>query len=437
MGLGKTVITLTVLNDYIYTDFRVNKALVIAPKRVAEDTWTREADKWDHLHDLRIAKVLGTEKQRRAAVESEADVYVINRENTQWLVEHYGTTWKWDALVLDELSSFKNTHAKRWRMLKRVTQLCSVVWGLTGTPAANGYMDLFGEIFLIDRGERLGRYLTHYRDTYFDPGARKGHVVYEWKLKRGAKERIDARLKDICLSMTADDWLELPDRIDTTEYVVMDKSERAVYEAFKRDRVLPLLSGEVTSSLNDADSAIVGVTAAAVSNKLLQMANGAVYDDSGGVTHIHDRKLDKLEEMIEALNGEPVIVYYSYKHDLDRIRQRIPQAETLDDGPDQIARWNRGEIPVLVCHPASMGYGLNLQDGGHHMIWFGLPWSLELYKQATARLHRQGQERPVFVHHIICADTLDERVLAALAEKDKTETALLEALKSYMKEMKK
>lgn len=425
---------MTVLKDYLLRDFKVDKVLIIAPKRVAEDTWTREAAKWSHLHDLVIAKVLGTAKQRREAVESNADIYVINRENVQWLVENYGASWKWDCIVIDELSSFKSTHAKRWRMLKRVAPMASVVWGLTGTPAANGYLDLYAEMFLIDRGERLGKTLTSYRDTYFNPGARKGQVVYEWKLKPGAKDRIDARLKDICLSMTAADWLDLPERIDSTDYVTMTAEERKVYDTFQRDKVLPLLNGEVTSSLDDADSAIVGVTAAAVSNKLLQMANGAVYDDEGNTTHIHDQKLDKLEEMIEALNGEPVIVYYSYRHDLARIKAKIPSAQTLDDTPDAIDRWNRGEIPVLVCHPASMGYGLNLQEGGHHMIWFGMPWSLELYQQATARLLRQGQTKPVFVHYLICEDTLDERVLAALSRKDKTQAALLEALKEYVKE---
>lgn len=367
-------------------------------------------------------------------MESDADLYVINRENVQWLVEHYGTNWKWDALVIDELSSFKSTHAKRWRMLKRVLPMCKVVWGLTGTPAANGYMDLYAEMYLIDRGERLGKTLTSFRDTYFTAGARKGHVVYEWKLKPGAKDRIDLKLKDICLSMTADDWLTLPDRIDITEHVAMAPAERKIYDKFQRGKVLPIVDGELAPTLGDADSAVVGVTAAAVGNKLLQMANGAVYDDTGGVVHIHDQKLDKLAEIIEAANGEPVIVYYSYKHDLARLRERFPEAQTLDDAPDGIARWNRGEIPILLAHPASMGYGLNLQDGGHRMVWFGLTWSLELFSQAVARLHRQGQDKPVFVHYLVCEDTIDEKVLRALESKDTTQNALLNALKTYFKE---
>lgn len=430
-GLGKTSITMTVLHDYILRDFRIDKALVIAPKKVAEDTWSREAEKWDHLQDFRIAKILGTEKQRRAAVESDADIYVINRENVQWLVENYGTKWKWDGLVIDELSSFKSPSAKRWRMLKRILPMCKVVWGLTGTPAANGYMDLYAEMYLIDQGKRLGKTLGAYRDTYFNPGARKGHIVYEWKLKPGAKSRIDATLKDVCLSMTADDWLSLPDRIDLTDHVQMTPAERKVYEKFRQEKVLPLVDGLLAPSVEDAETAVVGITAASVSNKLLQMANGAVYDDAGGVFHIHDQKLDKLQEIIEAANGEPVIVYYSYKHDLDRIRERFPEAQTLDDAPDGIRRWNEGQIPLLVCHPASMGYGLNLQEGGHRMIWFGVPWSLELYQQACARLLRPGQDKPVFIHHIVVDGTMDERVMEALQRKDLSQAALMRALKVY------
>lgn len=283
-GLGKTSITMTVLHDYILRDFKIDRALVIAPKKVAEDTWSREAEKWDHLHDLRIAKILGTEKQRIAAAESDADIYVINRENVQWLVEHYGTKWKWDCLVIDELSSFKSPSAKRWRMLKRILPMCIVVWGLTGTPAANGYMDLYAEMYLIDQGQRLGKTLGSYRDTYFNAGARKGHIVYEWRLKPGAKQRIDNILKDVCLSMTADDWLELPERIDLTDHVQMSPAERKVYEKFRQEKVLPLVDGLLAPSVEDAETAVVGITAASVSNKLLQMANGAVYDDIGGVS---------------------------------------------------------------------------------------------------------------------------------------------------------
>ena len=430
-GLGKTVVTMTMLREYIYDEFCVDRALVIAPKRVAEDTWSREADKWDHLHNLRIAKILGSAKQRKAAAESNADIYVINRENVQWLVEQYGTRWKWDAVVIDELSSFKSTHAKRWRMLKRILPTCRVVWGLTGTPASNGYMDLFAEVFLLDGGKRLGRTLTAYRDTYFNPGAHKGHIVYEWRLKPGAKERIDHALKDLCLSMSAKDWLDMPERIDIDHVVHLSASERRVYDQFQRDKVLPLLGGKLTESIEDADNAILGSTAATVSGKLLQMSGGEVYDDEGNVFHIHDAKMDALEEIIEAANGEPVLVYYGYKHELKRMMDKFPKAETLD-AKDAIARWNRGEIPVLLCHPASVAYGLNLQESSRTIVWYSLPWSCELYQQANSRLWRQGQERTVFIHHLITQDTIDGRVMQALGKKGAVQNSLLEALKDYL-----
>ena len=436
MGLGKTVITLTLLNEYIYNEFRLNKVLVIAPKKVAEDTWTRESEKWDHLRHLRISQVLGTEKQRRRAMSADADIYVINRENVQWLVENYGASWPFDGIVIDELSSFKSSRAKRFRLLKRVAPMCSVVWGLTGTPAPNGYMDLFAEMFLIDKGEHLGTTLTGYRDKYFAPGARRGHIVYEWRLKPGAKERINALLKDFCLSMSAVDWLEMPARIDVPHHVRMTTAERKVYDQFARDRILPLLQGKLTESVEDADHAVVGSTAAVVSGKLLQMASGAVYDDAGNVIRIHDAKLDALEEIIEAAGADPVLVYYNYKHDLERIKERFPQAQTLDT-KDSIRAWNNGEIPLLLCHPMSVAYGLNMQEGGHIIVWFGPTWSPEIYQQANARLLRQGQTDTVFIHHLLTEGTQDLRALSVQEGKCSVQQGLLDALKDFEEEYEK
>lgn len=431
MGLGKSSITLTVLNEYLYKDFRLDKVLVIAPKRVAEDTWTREADKWDHLQNLRISKMLGTAKQREKAYQADADIYIINRENVVDLVEKHGKDWKFDAVVIDESSSFKATKAKRWRLLKRVAPLCKVVWELTGTPG--GLLDLWAQIYLMDGGERLGKTLTAYRDKYFTPGARRGHVVYEWKPKPGAQERIEAALSDICLSMKAGDWLDMPARVDVEHFVHMSSAERKIYDKLEKERVLPLLEGRLTENFDDADHAILGDTAAALTNKLLQMANGAVYDDDGNIIRIHDAKLDVLEEIVEAAGQEPVLVYYNYKHDLERIKARFPQAQTLDTG-DDIRAWNDGEIPLLLCHPASVAYGLNMQEGGHIIVWFGPTWSLELYQQANARLLRQGQTDTVFIHHILTEGTLDQRVVQSLEKKDGVQEALLNALKGYLEE---
>lgn len=429
--VSKTVITLTAI-QHLLDDFAVNKVLVIAPKRVAEDTWSREKDKWNHLHDLSISKVMGTSKQREAALKAQADLYIINRENVQWLVEYLGSDWCFDTLVIDELSSFKSAQAKRWRALKRVIRLCNRVIGLTGTPAANGYMDLWAQMYLIDQGEALGKTITAYRNTYFYPGAHKGHIVYEWKLKAGAKERIDARLSKLCLSMSKEDWLTLPPITYNEVFVNMSREEREVYNRFAADKVLPLLEQKL-STVEDMDSAIVGDTAAVVSNKLLQMANGAVYDSEGEAFHLHDRKLEALESIYDSAQGQPLLVFYSYKHDVERIKASFPFARELNDSKD-ISDWNEGKLPMLLCHPASASYGLNLQDGGHIIVWFGLPWSLELYAQANARLYRQGQEHGVIIHHIVCDGTVDARVLAALQSKDATQRGLLNALKGYIEE---
>ena len=434
VGLSsKTVICLTHVNRLINEEFAASKFLVIAPKRVALSTWTTEAAKWDHLKDLRIARVLGTEKQRMAALSSQADIYVINRENVVWLVEYLGKDWDFDGIVIDELSSFKSSRAKRWKALRRVAASAQYVYGLTGTPAPNGYIDLWPEIYLLDRGERLGKTLGQFRNAFFNPGAHRGHVVFEWRLKPGAKKQIDKRLADLCLSMQKEDWVDLPERIFNTVWVNLDRSERKLYDQMQRDKILPLLNGEVTTDPN-YDFAIVADQAAQLSGKLLQMANGAVYDENGDVVHIHDQKLDALEEIMEAAHGEPVLVFYNYKHDLSRICERFPQAKPLFNSEEMIQAWNRGEIPMLLCHPASAGHGLNLQFGGHIIVWFGLNWSLELYQQANDRLHRMGQERGVIVHHIAARDTLDERVLAALEGKGATQQGLLDALKSYLKE---
>ena len=430
MGLGKTVVSLTAAKELL-DDFKIEKILVIAPLRVAEDTWTRECEKWDHLKELRVVKVLGSCEHRVKALASDADVYVMNRENTQWLVDYCEGIWPFDLVIIDELSSFKNSQAKRFRMLRRVIGQSSYVWGLTGTPASNGYMDLWAEMFLIDNGEALGKTITSYRTKYFTPGAHKGHIVYDYRLKAGAKTDIDRRLSKFCLSMGKDDWLQLPPLIYNEVRVRMTSAERKIYDKFQAEKVIPLLESSV-SSIEEMDSAIVGGTAAVVSGKLLQMANGAVYDDSGSVFELHSQELDALEEIVASAQGTPLLVFYSYKHDVDRIKARFSEAVELKTSED-ISNWNAGEIPMLLCHPSSAGYGLNLQEGSHIMVWFGLPWSLESYQQSIARLHRQGQEHPVICHHIICDNTIDDRVLAALQSKDATQKSLLEALKGYLK----
>lgn len=431
MGLGKTVITLTHLCNLL-NDFSVFKALVIAPKRVAEDTWSREAAKWDHLQHLRISKILGDKETRLAALEADADIYIINRENVPWLVETCGAKWDFDCVVIDELSSFKSAQAKRWRALRRVIKLATHVIGLTGTPAPNGYMDLWPELFLIDGGAALGKTLGAYRQVYFYPGAHKGHIVYDWKMKRGSREQIDQRISSFCLSMSKDDWLQLPPIIYNELPVRMTETERRSYDQFVQDSVLPLLGGEL-STIQDSDSAIVGSTAATALGKMLQLANGACYDDNGGVFVLHDHKLEALEDLVEAANGQPILVFYFYGHDIARLKRTFPSGKVLKTS-DDITAWNNGEIPILFCHPAAAGHGLNLQEGGHIIVWFGLPWSLELYQQANARLHRQGQEKSVIVHHIICEDTVDQKVLATLQRKDATQRELLDALKGYLNE---
>ena len=420
MGLGKTVITLTAVKDLI-EDFAVTRVLVIAPKRVAEDTWTRESAKWDHLRDLRISPVLGGPVERRKALEAEADVYVIGRDNVQWLVEHLGRYWPFDMVVIDELSSFKNPQAKRFRALRKVVPRVDRVVGLTGTPSPNGLMDLWAEIYLLDQGERLERTIGAYRELYFRPGASNGHVVYQWLPRKGAAKTIEDKLSDLCVSMSAADYLQLPERIDNVIPVKLQAAELAKYQELEREQVL---------SLGD-DQTIVALNAAAVMNKLLQMANGCVYTEGGAYAAIHERKLEALAEIIDTTD-EPVLVFYNFQHDRDTILEEIDDAQLLK-GPEDIAAWNRGEIRVLLAHPASVGYGLNLQDGGRVIVWYGLTWSLELYQQANARLYRQGQEKPVIIHHLVAEDTVDEPVMKALQAKDTSQAALLAALKERSK----
>ena len=418
MGLGKTVITLTAINELIYDRFEVSRVLVIAPKRVAEDTWTREHKKWDHLRELRISKVLGTAAQRLRALEQDADVYVIGRDNVVWLVDHYSKKkhWPFDMIVIDELSSFKNPQAKRFRALRKILGVTQRVVGLTGTPSPNGLMDLWAQVYLLDRGERLGRTIGAYREKYFRAGARNGYVVYKWEPLKGAKEQIEEKISDICVSMSAADYLTLPERIDNVIPVKLTDAEMDLYKRMEQDQLLQI-----------EDSDVVALNAAAVMTKLLQIANGSVYSMDGTVVNIHDAKLEALQEIIDTTDS-PVLVFYSFKHDLDKILEAVSGARVLN-GPEDIRDWNDGKVRVLLAHPASVGYGLNLQEGGHTIVWYGLTWSLELYQQANARLYRQGQEKPVIIHHLIAEGTVDEQAMAALQAKDTSQAALLAALK--------
>lgn len=438
MGLGKTSVSLSVFVEYRDNLFTARRALVIAPKNVAQNVWAQECLKWDHTKDLRCSIILGTEKQRKAALAADADLYIINRENVVWLMEElHGSLKRFDMVILDELSSFKSTSAKRWKALKKPIQSVRYVLGLTGTPAPNGYLDLWPQMFLLDGGECLGKRIGDYRARYFTMGAHKGHIVYEWRLRIGAQDAINRKLRELCISISAG---SLPPVIYDTVYTSMDKAGRKTYDKFQKDKVIPLL--ETRSGIRQLDpnnekdlekmtSAIQADTAAVVTGKLLQMANGAVYDDNRTVVPIHDAKLDALEEIVEANEGNNLLVFYSYKHDLDRVTARFPKARIFS-GPGDVDDWNAGRIPMLLCHPASCGHGLNLQQGGHTIVWFGLPWSLELYQQANARLPRPGQKESVLVIHLICRETVEEKVLAALQEKDTSQGALLNALKGYL-----
>jgi SNF2 family DNA or RNA helicase len=421
MGLGKSVITLTAIFDLTLDSFLIRKVLVIAPLRVARDTWPAEIEKWDHLNGLTYSVALGDEAQRKAALLKRAQVYIINRENVDWLVNKSGLPFDFDMVVIDELSSFKDHTSKRFKALRKVRPKVKRIVGLTGTPSANGLMDLWTEIGIIDMGQRLGRFITHYRNSFFVPDKRNQQMVFSYKPLPGAEDEIYRRISDITISMKNTDYLKLPECVINEIPVWLSDKEKKVYDTMKRDLVLSLEGREIDA-----------LNAAALSNKLLQMANGAVYADDGSVARIHDHKLDALEDIIEASNGKPVLVAYWFKHDLERILNRFP-AEKLDSA-DSIKRWNDGEIPLAVIHPASAGHGLNLQAGGSTLVWFGLTWSLELYQQTNARLWRQGQKDTVVIHHIITKGTIDEDVMLALKRKDKTQTALIDAIKANLKE---
>ncbi|GHU48825.1 DEAD/DEAH box helicase [Clostridia bacterium] len=416
MGLGKTAITLTAINDLLFDSFVAHRVLVIAPLRVARDTWPDELAKWDHLSGLIFSVAVGTASERKAALARAADIYIINRENVQWLI---------DTMVVDELSSFKSHQSKRFKSLMKMRPMVKRIVGLTGTPSSNGLIDLWAQFRLLDMGQRLGRFIGQYRTSYFTPDKRNAQVIFSYKLLPGAEEQIYERIGDITISMKSADHLVMPELVSAERIVRLSGKERGRYDELKDDLVLSLEGGEITAA-----------NAAALSGKLCQMANGAVYGDDGKVHHIHDRKLDALEDLIEAANGKPVLVAYWFKHDLKRITERLTKLKVpfsrLDDA-DDIKKWNRGELPIALIHPASAGHGLNLQSGGSAIIWFGLTWSLELYQQANARLWRQGQEsETVVLHHIISEGTIDERVMKALAGKDKTQTALIEAVKANL-----
>jgi len=419
MGLGKSVITLTSIFDLTLDSFLIRKVLVIAPLRVARDTWPAEIEKWDHLTGLMYTVAIGNEAQRKTALLQRAQVYLINRENVDWLINKSGIPFDYDMVVIDELSSFKSHSAKRFRALRKVRPRVKRMVGLTGTPSSNGLMDLWAEIGILDMGQRLGRYISHFRDAYFTPDKRNQQVIFSYKPKPGAEETIYRLISDITISMRNTDYLKLPDLVINEIPVQLDADEQRDYETMKDEMVLSLKGKEIDA-----------VNAAALSGKLLQMANGAVYDGIGGFARLHDRKLDALDDVIEAANGKPVLIAYWFKHDLERILERFP-AERLDSA-DSIKRWNDGDVSVAVIHPASAGHGLNLQAGGSCLVWFGLTWSLELYQQTNARLWRQGQKDTVVIHHIIASGTIDEQVMKALKHKDKTQTALIDAVKANL-----
>lgn len=428
MGMGKTVSTLTAIDDLMLLG-EVNKVLVIAPLRVAEDTWSTEVDKWDHLKHLRISKILGSKKQREEAINTEADIYVTNRENVDWLVTECFNSWIWEMVVIDELSSFKSSKAKRFRALKKVRPRFKRIVGLTGTPAPNSLIDLWPQIYLLDGGQRLGKTITGYKERYFKPGRRNGYVVYNWNLKEGSEEAIQNKISDICISMSAKDYLDIPERIDNRVEITLPVKVMDTYRQLEKDLVLEIGEEDITAA-----------NAAVLTNKLLQLANGAIYSEDKEVVRIHDEKLDRLEEIIDIANGKPILVFYNFKHDYDRISKMLTKNKIKHQAlntSDDIKKWNKGEIHVALLHPASAGHGLNLQYGGNIIVWFGLTWSLELYQQANARLHRQGQKETVIIHHLIAKGTVDEDVMNALANKEVNQNMLLEAVKARIKEVNK
>lgn len=423
MGLGKSVITLSAIFDLCLDSFLVYKVLVIAPLRVARDTWPAEINKWDHLKGLSYSVAVGTEKERIDALKKQSTLYIINRENVDWLVHKSGIPFHFDMVVIDELSSFKSYGAKRFKSLLKVRPSVKRIVGLTGTPSSNGLMDLWAEFRILDLGQRLGRYISYYRNTYFKPDKRNAQIVFSYKPLPGAEDEIYKQISDITISMKSTDYLKMPEYVSNEVFVTLSEKEWKVYSDFKEGMVANL-----------GDEEIDAVNAAVLSGKLLQMANGAVYDSENKAHVIHDKKLDALEDLIEGANGKPILVAYWYKHDLERIKERFPvrQIQSSKDIED----WNDGKIPIAVIHPASAGHGLNLQSGGSTLIWFGLTWSLELYQQTNARLYRQGQRDTVIVHHIITKNTIDEDVLLALTKKEKTQDALIDAVKANLEVMR-
>ncbi|GFG42856.1 DEAD/DEAH box helicase [Streptococcus canis] len=426
MGMGKTATTLSAINELMFDRYEVSKVLVIAPLRVANTVWSDEIEQWKELRHLRYAKIVGTPKQRRAALEKDADIYIVNRENLPWLVEQCSPYFKWDMVVIDELSSFKSWQSKRFKAFMAMRPYMKRIVGLTGTPSSNGLMDLFAEFKVIDGGERLGRFIGEYRSRYFDEGRRNGNIVYEYIPMDYAECQIYDKIDDITISMKAMDYLDMPELISIKRLVYLTDKEKSDYKQFKKDYVLAdLADGEVTAA-----------NAASLSNKLVQMANGAVYSDDHQVVSLHDQKIDALEDIIEAANGEPVLVVYWFKHDLQRIEERLAKLKvngTVLKTEEDICEWNKGKISVGLLHPASSGHGLNFQKGGHHLVWFGLTWSLELYQQTNARLWRQGQQaETVVIQHIVAEGTIDEEILKALENKDAQQSRLIESVKAQV-----
>lgn len=425
MGLGKTAITLSACEKLIRDFFDVDKLLVIAPLLPAKETWPDELAKWDHLEGLTYSLVVGSEQERLAALWAEADLYIINRENVVWLVDHYKKRWPFDMVVIDELSSFKSSKSQRFRALRKVRKYIKRIVGLTGTPAPNGLLDLWSQVYLLDEGQRLGKTLTVYRDTYFTPGRRGPNgVVYEWLPKEGAREAIFEKLADLCISMKTEDYVDLPEKLFIRHKVRLPDKAATQYKQLEKDMLLPFADGDIDAA-----------TAAILTNKLLQMAGGAVYDEHGNVKTIHDAKLEKLDQLIEEANGQPVLVFYNYQHELERLQARYPSAIHVKED-NIVKRWNAKEIPLLLANPASAGHGLNLQFGGHIIVWYSPTWNLEFYQQANKRLHRRGQAEAVLIHNLVASGTMDERVYdVALRGKEEGQNDLIEALRARIKEV--
>lgn len=416
-GLGKTITTLTAINELMYDSFEISKVLIIAPLRVAQSTWKDEIEKWDHLNLLRYSIVVGDEKERLKALKQNSDIYIINRENVDWLVTKSGIDFNFDMLVIDELSSFKSHTSKRFKSLLKIRPYFERVVGLTGTPSSNGLMDLWAEFRVLDLGERLGRYITHYRNEYFLPDKRNGAVIFSYKPQPNAEERIYRRLADMTISMKSTEYLKMPELILNELEINLDEEDQMKYKKFKKEMVMTIQEKEIDA-----------INAASLSNKLIQLANGSIYDEDKKFYEVHNKKLDKLEEIIESANGKPVLVAYWFKADKERIEKRfkVREIKTADD----IKQWNMGMINLALIHPASAGHGLNLQSGGSTLVWFSLTWSLELYQQTNARLYRQGQKDTVVIHHLITKNTIDEDIMKSLKRKDKTQEALMRAVKA-------